>query len=141
MRKAILLFVILFSIFSQSFAQITITSNTNEQKLQFISMTSIMSEEDIKKNTDENGSINIEVIKEAVVKSGKGYIKPDRISKIITIVPFYPAENKMYLLIGEQTKYIATTLNVYLEKQYQYGDIAGLSANQKNEEIILVAIK
>ena len=47
----------------------------------------------------------------------------------------------MYLLIGEQTKYIATTLNVYLEKQYQYGDIAGLSANQKNEEIILVAIK
>jgi hypothetical protein len=104
-------------------------------------MTSIMSEEDIKKNTDENGSINIEVIKEAVVKSGKGYIKPDRISKIITIVPFYPAENKMYLLIGEQTKYIATTLNVYLEKQYQYGDIAGLSANQKNEEIILVAIK
>ncbi|HRH32553.1 MAG TPA: hypothetical protein PK720_00155 [bacterium] len=141
MRKAILLFVILFSIFSQSFAQITITSNTNEQKLQFISMTSIMSEEDIKKNTDENGSINIEVIKEAVLKSGKGYIKPDRISKIITIVPFYPAENKMYLLIGEQTKYIATTLNVYLEKQYQYGDIAGLSANQKNEEIILVAIK
>jgi hypothetical protein len=141
MRKSSLLFIIVicFIFVSQSFSQTIVPKNKNEQKLQFVSLNNIMTDQEINKNTDENGIINIEKIKTAVLKAGKGYIKNNQINNIIETISFYPAPDQKIILIGEHPKYIATTKDNYLEKVYQYGDVYGLDKNEKNDLVILVA--